>query len=428
MSPLPKPTLQHAPGEVAQTSTRRSPISCPRNDQSTRCGTTRSVHQPTSRPSARRPTRRLDHMSVRRVMGTEMEYGISVVGQATGQPDGRVVAGGQRLRLGHGPGPPRALGLRGGVAAARRPGFRHVARRRRSLAAHRRGHGLANVILTNGARLYVDHAHPEYSTPEVTTPLDIVRWDKAGEQVMLDAAKRAAQSRAPDDRALQEQHRQQGLLLRRPRELPDAPLDAVRRHRAPPDAVLRQPPGRHRRGSRRPRPGRARAGLPAQPARRLLRGRGRARDHPQATDHQHPRRAARRPREVPPAARDHRRRQPLGGLDVPQGRHHGAGAGDDRGAVRLGRPQHRRPRRRAAGHLPRPDPPADGHAAGRPPADRRPAAARVPRPGPQVRRGPVRRRRRRPDRRRPGPLGVDARPARARPDAAAPASSTGWPS
>jgi Pup amidohydrolase len=25
--------------------------------------------------------------------------------------------------------------------------------------------GLANVILTNGARLYVDHAHPEYSTP-----------------------------------------------------------------------------------------------------------------------------------------------------------------------------------------------------------------------------------------------------------------------
>ena len=53
--------------------------------------------------------------------------------------------------------------------------------------------GLANVILTNGARLYVDHAHPEYSTPEVTTPLDVVRWDKAGEQVMLDAARFAAE-------------------------------------------------------------------------------------------------------------------------------------------------------------------------------------------------------------------------------------------
>src|SRR5215217_7609183 len=52
--------------------------------------------------------------------------------------------------------------------------------------------GLANVILTNGARLYVDHAHPEYSTPEVTNPRDIVLWDKAGEQVMAEAARRAA--------------------------------------------------------------------------------------------------------------------------------------------------------------------------------------------------------------------------------------------
>ena len=53
--------------------------------------------------------------------------------------------------------------------------------------------GLANVILTNGARLYVDHAHPEYSTPECTNPRDVVKWDKAGEQVMLDAARFAAQ-------------------------------------------------------------------------------------------------------------------------------------------------------------------------------------------------------------------------------------------
>jgi proteasome accessory factor A len=51
--------------------------------------------------------------------------------------------------------------------------------------------GLANVILTNGARLYVDHAHPEYSSPEVTTPRDVLRWDKAGERVMALAAQRA---------------------------------------------------------------------------------------------------------------------------------------------------------------------------------------------------------------------------------------------
>src|SRR5580698_10689935 len=52
--------------------------------------------------------------------------------------------------------------------------------------------GLANVILTNGARLYVDHAHPEYSSPEVTNPRDAVIWDKAGELVMVTAAGHAA--------------------------------------------------------------------------------------------------------------------------------------------------------------------------------------------------------------------------------------------
>jgi proteasome component (fragment) len=39
------------------------------------------------------------------------------------------------------------------------------------------------VVLTNGARLYVDHAHPEYSSPEVLTPHDAVVWDLAGELI-----------------------------------------------------------------------------------------------------------------------------------------------------------------------------------------------------------------------------------------------------
>jgi len=52
--------------------------------------------------------------------------------------------------------------------------------------------GLANVILTNGARLYVDHAHPEYSAPEVVSALDVVRWDKAGELVMAEAGRLAS--------------------------------------------------------------------------------------------------------------------------------------------------------------------------------------------------------------------------------------------
>jgi len=44
--------------------------------------------------------------------------------------------------------------------------------------------GLANVILPNGARYYVDHAHPEYSTPECATPRELVIHDKAGERIM----------------------------------------------------------------------------------------------------------------------------------------------------------------------------------------------------------------------------------------------------
>lgn len=44
--------------------------------------------------------------------------------------------------------------------------------------------GLANVILPNGARYYVDHAHPEYSTPECLTPRALVIHDKAGERVL----------------------------------------------------------------------------------------------------------------------------------------------------------------------------------------------------------------------------------------------------
>src|SRR6266851_5230330 len=52
---------------------------------------------------------------------------------------------------------------------------------------------LVNAVLTNGARYYVDHAHPEYSSPESSTPLEDVRWDKAGERILqrsMDAAAR----------------------------------------------------------------------------------------------------------------------------------------------------------------------------------------------------------------------------------------------
>ncbi|HWC70188.1 MAG TPA: depupylase/deamidase Dop [Actinomycetota bacterium] len=53
--------------------------------------------------------------------------------------------------------------------------------------------GLANVILPNGARYYVDHAHPEYSTPECITPRELVVHDKAGERILERSLREVAQ-------------------------------------------------------------------------------------------------------------------------------------------------------------------------------------------------------------------------------------------
>jgi proteasome accessory factor PafA2 len=60
---------------------------------------------------------------------------------------------------------------------------------------------LINLILPNGARFYVDHAHPEYSTPECTNPRDLVVWDRAGERV-LDLARRRAEATSPPEQRI----------------------------------------------------------------------------------------------------------------------------------------------------------------------------------------------------------------------------------
>src|SRR5271167_2320426 len=46
---------------------------------------------------------------------------------------------------------------------------------------------LVNAVLTNGARYYVDHAHPEYSTPECANSYDVITYDKAGEMILAES-------------------------------------------------------------------------------------------------------------------------------------------------------------------------------------------------------------------------------------------------
>src|SRR5690606_522731 len=43
---------------------------------------------------------------------------------------------------------------------------------------------LVNAVLSNGARYYVDHAHPEISLPEVTDAAEAVRWDRAADEIV----------------------------------------------------------------------------------------------------------------------------------------------------------------------------------------------------------------------------------------------------
>ncbi|MCI0546943.1 MAG: proteasome accessory factor PafA2 [Candidatus Rokubacteria bacterium] len=61
---------------------------------------------------------------------------------------------------------------------------------------------LINLILSNGARFYVDHAHPEYSSPETTNPRDCVIWDRAGERILNLARTRAEAVSPPEQRIL----------------------------------------------------------------------------------------------------------------------------------------------------------------------------------------------------------------------------------
>ncbi len=55
-----------------------------------------------------------------------------------------------------------------------------------------------NKTLVNVARYYVDHAHPEYSCPEVTSPHELVVHERAGERI-VEISRREACAQLPSD-------------------------------------------------------------------------------------------------------------------------------------------------------------------------------------------------------------------------------------
>lgn len=55
----------------------------------------------------------------------------------------------------------------------------------------------SDLVLRNGARFYNDHTHPEYCTPECTTPLELLQQDWAGDNLVANSA--AAASHGSDN-------------------------------------------------------------------------------------------------------------------------------------------------------------------------------------------------------------------------------------
>ena len=134
-------------------------------------------------------------MSVRRVMGIETEYGISV----PGHPHVNSMMTSSQVVTAYGAAVTTPARLRARWDYDEESPLRDARGFDMSRAEADPSQltdddpGLANLILTNGARLYVDHAHPEYSSPEVTNPRDAVLWDKAGERIMARAVELVAQ-------------------------------------------------------------------------------------------------------------------------------------------------------------------------------------------------------------------------------------------
>lgn len=116
-------------------------------------------------------------MAIPKVMGIETEYGISSPGTSDFDP-----VTSSSLLIGSYAGALRKIRWDYEQESPMRDarGFEAVPARG---GAEEDG-GLANVSLPNGARYYVDHAHPEYSTPECSNARDLVIHDKAGERIL----------------------------------------------------------------------------------------------------------------------------------------------------------------------------------------------------------------------------------------------------
>jgi proteasome accessory factor A len=130
-------------------------------------------------------------MAIPKVMGTEIEYGITVKNDRDFDPISSCVLLVNAYREEHAGKILWDYDQENPLADARGfqvDGEKYTPNQQENIAR--------NKTLENGARYYVDHAHPEYSCPEVTSPYDLVVHEKAGERI-VELSRREANSLIP---------------------------------------------------------------------------------------------------------------------------------------------------------------------------------------------------------------------------------------
>jgi len=131
-------------------------------------------------------------MAIPKVMGTEVEYGITVQNDRDFDPISSCVLLVNAYREEHDAKILWDYDQENPLADARGfqvEGEKYTPNQQENIAR--------NKTLVNGARYYVDHAHPEYSCPEVTNPRDLVVHEKAGERI-LERSRREANALLPE--------------------------------------------------------------------------------------------------------------------------------------------------------------------------------------------------------------------------------------
>jgi proteasome accessory factor A len=118
-------------------------------------------------------------MAVKKVMGTEVEYGITVVNDKDFDPISSCVLLVNAYRDHSDAKILWDYDQENPLADAR--GFQADGEK---YTPNQQENITRNKTLVNGARYYVDHAHPEYSTPECSNVLDLVKHEKAGEVIL----------------------------------------------------------------------------------------------------------------------------------------------------------------------------------------------------------------------------------------------------